>query len=121
MLKSELKVGQTVCLVPSFYIGRSLTPIEVEVTKIARKYAYTSHNHHKIILTDGTLCTEKDYTGLYYIVWKSKADYEEHVRQQHFIGEVRKKVANAKLSYSDALELNKWFEERSGEKTTTIN
>lgn len=37
MLKSELKVGQTVCLVPSFYIGRSLTPIEVEVTKIARK------------------------------------------------------------------------------------
>ncbi|EPK1580955.1 hypothetical protein JIN21_000373, partial [Acinetobacter baumannii] len=73
------------------------------------------------ILTDGTLCTEKDYTGLYYIVWKSKADYEEHVRQQHFIGEVRKKFANAKLSYSDALELNKWFEERSGEKTTTIN
>ncbi|MGS9896556.1 beta barrel domain-containing protein [Acinetobacter baumannii] len=121
MLKSELEVGQTVCLVPNFYLGKSSRLIEVQITKIARKYAYTTNPHHKIILSDGPLCTEKDYTGLFYIVWKSKADYEEHMRKQNFIGVVKNRLAKAKLSYSDALELNKWFEERSGDKTTTVN
>lgn len=112
MLRSELEVGQTVCLVPNFYLGNKSRVVEVEITKIARKYAYTTNPHHKIILSDGPLCTEKDYTGLFYIVWKSKADYDEHVRQKRFIGEIKDKISKAKLSYSEALELNKWFEER---------
>ncbi|CAA0280707.1 TPA: hypothetical protein ACSBZ9_002377 [Acinetobacter baumannii] len=111
MLKSELEVGQELYLTRESIIHHSSSNHHVKVTKIARKYAYTT-SYYRIDLTNDPLFTERDCTGTRLRVWKSKEEYEEHLRQLRFVSDVKKRVADAKLSYSEALELDKWFEER---------
>lgn len=73
------------------------------ITKVGRKYAYTSD--HNVIISLKTGRTVRDYRGTCYAVWASEAEYKEESRKRSFIWKCQKHIQTHNLSYEQAKQI----------------
>ncbi|QHJ82646.1 MAG: hypothetical protein [Caudoviricetes sp.] len=75
------------------------------ITKVARKYTYTTNRH--IIIENSRLMTKHTGYGYStYDVFKSKDDYEDHIKKVGFIEKVKQELRNIDLNLEQARIIN---------------
>lgn len=96
--KENLIVGNTL------YVRAKHSGCNVTVTKVGRKYTYTSNDH--IVIENATLHTKHTARHSRYPLYKSKEQYEKLYSESLFIRAVKIAINQRNLTFDQAKQLN---------------